>query len=138
MPSRRFVLALAVLAALFGPAGATPQSLPPTGTVSVTTFVITGRGWGHGVGMSQWGAYGYAQRGVTYDKILAHYYPGTQLAPAPVTKIKVLLIEAARRLVVSSQDPLTVKDGTGVLHDLAAGNYQLTANLALKLDPTQP
>ena len=46
-------------------------------------FVITGHGWGHGVGMGQWGAYGYAQNGFTYKKILAHYYPGTTLGPAP-------------------------------------------------------
>ena len=75
--------------------------MKPT-TVDVTTFVITGHGWGHGVGMAQWGAYGYAKHGVTYDKILAHYYPGTTLAPAPVTKIKVLLVEGAKRVVVSS------------------------------------
>ena len=33
--------------------------------------------------MSQWGAKGYAEHGWTYDRILAHYYPGTTLAPAP-------------------------------------------------------
>jgi stage II sporulation protein D len=135
MLSRRFVLALAAAAALLGPAGATPQS---AATVTVTTFVITGRGWGHGVGMSQWGAYGYAQHGFTHDKILAHFYPGTQLAPTPVTRIKVLLLEQKRRLVVSSPDPFRVKDGAGTLHDLAAGNYALDASLALQLDPAKP
>ena len=35
------------------------------------SFFISGRGWGHGVGMSQWGAYGFAQRGTAYDRILA-------------------------------------------------------------------
>jgi len=38
-----------------------------------------GRGWGHGVGMCQHGAYGLARSGMTYDRILAHYYPGTVL-----------------------------------------------------------
>ena len=33
-----------------------------------TTFTITGRGWGHGIGMSQWGAYGYAKHGWTYKR----------------------------------------------------------------------
>ena len=33
--------------------------------------------------MSQWGAYGYAKHGWTYDAILAHYYTGTTLGPAP-------------------------------------------------------
>jgi stage II sporulation protein D len=129
MPSSRLVLALAVVAALLGPAGATPQSSP--GSVTVTTFVITGRGWGHGVGMAQWGAYGYAKHGVTYDKILAHYYPGTKLAPAPVSRIKVLLIEQAGRLVVSSPDAFRVQDATGAVRDLAAGNYPLDSSLTV-------
>lgn len=38
-----------------------------------------GRGWGHGVGLSQFGAKGMADRGYTYPQILAHYYPGTTL-----------------------------------------------------------
>ena len=43
------------------------------------TLVITGHGWGHGVGMSQWGAYGYALHGWDSTRILAHYYPGTDV-----------------------------------------------------------
>jgi len=39
-----------------------------------------GRGWGHGVGMSQWGAYYLAKHGVKYRQILGHYYHGTSLA----------------------------------------------------------
>lgn len=39
-----------------------------------------GRGWGHGVGMSQWGAYYLAQHGINYQQILQHYYQGTTLA----------------------------------------------------------
>ena len=39
-----------------------------------------GRGWGHGVGLSQFGAKGMADRGYTYSQILEHYYPGTALA----------------------------------------------------------
>ncbi len=38
------------------------------------TLEITGKGWGHGVGMSQWGAKGMADRGIKFDKILQHYY----------------------------------------------------------------
>jgi stage II sporulation protein D len=45
-------------------------------------FVIDGRGWGHGIGMSQWGAEGLALHGKTYDQILAHYYRGTTLGHA--------------------------------------------------------
>ena len=42
-------------------------------------FVFTVTGSGHGVGMSQYGAQAYALQGWTYDEILSHYYPGTQL-----------------------------------------------------------
>ena len=44
-------------------------------------FVFTVRGYGHGCGMSQFGAIGYAQHGASYIDILMHYYPGTQLSP---------------------------------------------------------
>ena len=42
-------------------------------------FEITTRGYGHGVGLSQWGAKALAEQGWTYEAILAHYFPGTQL-----------------------------------------------------------
>jgi len=38
-----------------------------------------GRGWGHGVGMCQNGAYGMARSGMTFDRILKHYYSGIEL-----------------------------------------------------------
>ena len=94
--------------------------------------MITGHGWGHGVGMAQWGAYGYAKHGVTYDKILAHYYPGTTLTPTPATTINVLLVDGASRVVVSSPGPFSVKDASGAVHDLAGGDYPLTATLSVQ------
>ena len=42
-------------------------------------FQVYGRGFGHGIGMSQWGAYYLAQQGMNYRQILAHYYPSTRL-----------------------------------------------------------
>ncbi len=45
--------------------------------------VINGEGWGHGVGMSQWGAKILADSGSTYDEILSHYYSGLEPEPAP-------------------------------------------------------
>lgn len=44
------------------------------------SFVLDGRGWGHGVGMCQWGAAELARRGFSAAEILAYYYPGTELA----------------------------------------------------------
>jgi stage II sporulation protein D len=45
----------------------------------VTSFVFTGRGWGHGVGMCQVGAYGMARAGLGYEQILKNYYTGIDL-----------------------------------------------------------
>ena len=48
----------------------------------VLSYNFTGRGWGHGVGMCQYGAYGLAKMGVKYDAILKHYYTGIDLTKA--------------------------------------------------------
>ena len=96
--------------------------------------MITGHGWGHGVGMSQYGAYGFAQHGFTYQKILTHYFTGTQIGPAPVSKVRVLLASGQTKLKLVSADDFTVRDGTGATHDVAAGTYTLTSPLKLKAD----
>ena len=63
--------------------GRLPETLP-SNRIEVTTrervVRIVGRGWGHGVGMSQWGAHGLAGRGATYPQILTHYYTGVDVA----------------------------------------------------------
>lgn len=41
---------------------------------------LIGKGWGHGVGLCQWGAYGMARRGFNFEQILEFYYPGTEIA----------------------------------------------------------
>ncbi len=47
------------------------------------TFTFEGRGWGHGVGLSQWGARGMALEGRDYRDILTHYYTGVTLGTIP-------------------------------------------------------
>ncbi|MCU0528140.1 MAG: SpoIID/LytB domain-containing protein [Cyanobium sp. Prado107] len=44
-------------------------------------LLVVGRGFGHGVGMSQWGAYAMARQGQSHERILSHYYRGTVLRP---------------------------------------------------------
>ena len=51
---------------------------PPVSAPS-DTFTFTVYGWGHGVGLSQYGALSLEEHGYTYDRILAHYYTGTQI-----------------------------------------------------------
>ncbi len=58
-----------------------------------TTFTIRGAGFGHGVGMSQYGAMGYASHGWTAAAILAHYYTGTALGTTdPNRTVRVQLV----------------------------------------------
>ena len=58
----------------------TASALAAAGSASAaSTFFIRGGGYGHGVGLSQYGAYGYALHGRGYQWILRHYYQGTQL-----------------------------------------------------------
>jgi stage II sporulation protein D len=60
------------------------------------TWVIKGRGFGHGVGMSQYGAYGLARHGRGYRAILEHYYRHTRVGKASGHPIRVLLGSGAR------------------------------------------
>ncbi|MBM6789037.1 SpoIID/LytB domain-containing protein [Flavonifractor plautii] len=59
--------------------GVTSQVKPSASAGSSGVFTITGSGWGHGVGMSQWGAYAMAQQGDTYKDILTFYYTGIEV-----------------------------------------------------------
>src|SRR4051794_9772813 len=121
MSSRRLAsLALAVVAATGGvlaaapPAPAAPASpavtrhevyrVPPSGV-----FTLLGHGWGHGHGMSQYGAYGAAkERGLNYRQIVGFYYPHTTLVGQPMsTGVRVLLHDTA-------SDRLTVAPAAGL------------------------
>jgi SpoIID/LytB domain protein len=102
------VAALASVAAAAGPATASAPA--------PTVFVLTGGGWGHGVGMSQWGAFGQAKDGRDYRTILAHYYPGTTLGPSPVAvpaKLRVLVGDALPAVAVTAQGAIALVDGAG-------------------------
>jgi stage II sporulation protein D len=134
-PSLLLVLLAAAIAA--GSAAAAPTAPVCTGTCfaapagSGALFLFNGHGWGHGVGMSQYGAYGYAQHGSTYQQILAHYYPGTTLGPAPVTTIRVLLADRKKVLAIASEVPFTIRDGAGRRVPVDAGTLKLTPALTV-------
>ena len=64
--------------------------VPATADAAVR-HVIRGAGFGHGIGMSQYGAYGFALKGRGYQEIMAHYYKGTRLGSAPSRAVRVLL-----------------------------------------------
>jgi SpoIID/LytB domain protein len=109
----------------------------PSGWFSVSVAagaaVVTGHGWGHGVGMVQWGAYGKARRGLSSTQILSYYYGGLrpQRFPEPgliqvqvATGVASVRIRpsasgatidgqplAAGGILVSGGDSITVTDG---------------------------
>ena len=56
-----------------------PAQADPSVTPSSGHFTIKGAGYGHGYGMSQYGAYGAARKGLAWKQILAFYYRGTKL-----------------------------------------------------------
>lgn len=132
----RATVALLTLSAVLVVSGAAPAGTPPS-TVT-PTFVFSGRGWGHGVGMSQWGALGFAQRGYGYEQILAHYYRGTVLGRAPAARLRVLLVDARKTLTVSSEGPLRVRDATGERFELEPGRYKLGPRLRLAVGEDEP
>ena len=98
-----------------------------------SVVVLTGRGWGHGVGMSQWGAYGYARHGWSWQRILAHYYPGTTLGWAANARIRVLLAAGQPRVSFACPGPIEVSDVTGRTRSLPAGAYSVGPRLILPL-----
>jgi stage II sporulation protein D len=121
MRSRLAAAVLAVGLLPLGPASAHPgRSEAPPAPVAVT-FAISGHGWGHGVGLGQYGALGYAQHGWTYDRILAHYYPGTKLAAAPVSKVRVLIGEGKPRISITSTTPFRAQDASGAVQLFRTG-----------------
>ena len=66
-----------------------------------------------GVGMSQWGAEGYATHGWDYRRILAHYYPHTALGTATDPSVRVLLEEKKTTVAIGSSAPFLLVDARG-------------------------
>ena len=112
---RRFLLILAVGLCLPATAGAG------------TLFLIDGRGWGHGVGMSQYGARGFAEDGWSHKRILAYYYRGTELRILPARPVRVLLAEGLPAVKISSSKPFRVVDARGKSRRLRPGAQNVVA-----------
>jgi stage II sporulation protein D len=109
-----------------------PRGVPAVPKSGEPVFVINGRGWGHGVGMSQWGANGFARRGTSFDRILAYYYRGTTIGRAPVSKVRVLIAAGKRKLTIASDAPFRVRDPNGRVRKLPAGKQVLGLGLRVK------
>ncbi|HTR73341.1 MAG TPA: SpoIID/LytB domain-containing protein [Solirubrobacteraceae bacterium] len=93
--SRPGLLALALAGApIPSPVQAAPANAAPAKTVPAKTLVVTGAGDGHGVGMSQDGALGFAEHGYSAASILGHYYTGTTIGQAPAGAVVKVLVGA--------------------------------------------
>ena len=122
-----------LLLVAFGLTGSVASNAADDPTVRArATFFITGHGWGHGLGMSQYGAYGYAQHGWRYDRIIKHYYTGVSIGPAPIERVRVLLVNAAPRVAISSKLPFLVVDANGTKRVLGAGSYAVGSGFKVK------
>jgi SpoIID/LytB domain protein len=107
------------------------------GVASASSLVISGAGDGHGVGMSQDGALGYAEHGLAYQAILTHYYTGTALGQAPAGatvrvlvggKVQTLPLETYVRGVVSAEMPAGWPLAALEAQAIASRTYALTAH----------
>jgi SpoIID/LytB domain protein len=126
-----------LLACASGASSSTQEPRAKRAMPGPPTFVISGRGWGHGVGMAQWGAYGFAQHGASYRDILAHYYRGTTLGPAELSKVRVYLAAGRSQLSLGSNAPYTVRDGIGQIWHIAAGTVTFGPKLKIRTTDVQ-
>jgi stage II sporulation protein D len=120
---------VAFAALLAAPAQTNPQQ--PAATPGEALFLVSGRGYGHGVGMGQYGAYGQANAGRTHEQILAHYYSGTVIGRNQRSNVRVLLAEGRHAAIVSSAVPYSLRDATGALFKLPAGPLTIRPGLRL-------
>lgn len=68
-------------------------SVYPAAAQAGVSWVVHGRGFGHGVGMSAYGAYGYAKAGKNYRFILGHYYRGTTIGTLEKPRVVRVLLD---------------------------------------------
>ena len=87
--------------------------------------------------MAQWGAFGFAQKGATYEDILAHYYRNTTLGPAELSKVRVYLAQGRSQLSLGSNAAFTVRDGIGQTWHVAAGTLTFGPGLKIKTTDVQ-
>ena len=125
-------------AGVFVVAAALVSSAFPSGAFASSLVVITGHGWGNGVGMSQWGAEGYAQHGWGYQRILSHYYPHTTLSGVAEQPVRVLLAQGKTEVTVGSRQPFLLVDSHGRTVHLPSGTLLLTPRLRLGGQPLVP
>ncbi|HEY8438855.1 MAG TPA: SpoIID/LytB domain-containing protein [Candidatus Limnocylindrales bacterium] len=127
-PVDRLVAAVAIAAMVVTAVGSAPASVRAATVLGTTTFY--GRGYGHGVGMSQYGARGRALAGQLAPAILAHYYAKTTLGGRdPASLVRVLVLSG---FAATAAKPLTVTGiGGAWTIDGIAATFPKSARLTL-------
>ena len=116
---RACFIAVLALIAVIPIADASAQSAP----ASPVTFLVQGKGWGHGRGLGQWGSLGYALKGWKVDQILAHYYGGTTagtIDPNSELRVRLLREDDIDVIVVSERGQLVSGAAPGTFTALRA------------------
>jgi stage II sporulation protein D (peptidoglycan lytic transglycosylase) len=117
--------------------GRLPQTIPSkwfTTSKVGKSVVLKGRGWGHGVGMVQWGVEGKAQRGLSYRDILAYYYGGLRpQAYAEPTEIRVGVAVGLKSVVIEGTGDVAVEG-----KEVGPGSWLVTGGKRLRIRHTAP
>jgi stage II sporulation protein D len=124
--ARRILLALGIgiLGVTVLSVGTSAATAGPGTVGQASGIVVSGHGFGHGIGLSQWGAEERAAAGQSYRTILAFYYPGTSLARTRGRTVRVLLAERPS-VRIGSKAPFTVSDASGRVLRFPAGRFEL-------------
>ena len=111
------VLGIVLCAALVLAGWGAPPSASADGS-----FTFSGGGWGHGVGMSQWGARGMAAQGSSAGDILTHYYSGTAVGPVGISDDLRVLLAVNATFTLAAGGPTTFGQfGGGAVGSTGAG-----------------
>lgn len=113
-----------VLSAVLVPGPAVAAAAEVYGVPANGVWVIRGHGWGHGHGLSQWGAEGAAMHGVDAATILSTYYPGTHPATYPSAALPAKRGGRIRVLVGSGSSTVVTAQPGLRLDDMSAGTHQ--------------
>jgi stage II sporulation protein D len=125
--------------------------LAPSGAATAATWVVRGAGWGHGVGLSAWGAYGYGKHGFDYREIIDHYFAHlriTKLRGAPTVRV---LLDASKgdvrfsrahkacgRKLNPSRSYVAARGGSGVTLESSSGRTLERCGRTLRADGRGP
>lgn len=125
---------------------ASPLAAPAPTASALIDVQISGRGWGHGYGLSQWGAYGYAvDFQWTWGQILDHYYGGTVAGSVPLDSlitVRLQNLDNAQTAVVSESGGLLVDGVAGgpwksvLIREIIQGSYRVWARADQQVCPS--